>query len=186
MMSASARPLACERQWQRLEGRIAELLLRPVHLLVSAPCALFLAALAAMLLRHPDVQFYEIDRVAFVLLVVGVLGRAVVLRQPILVLERASWPMLALTVLAVASVAGGLCLFAQQADNTAANKGQQMSAQNQGSSAAGRDLTQKIRREIVKDKTLSTYTRNIKIISKDGQVTLKGREFRGRQESLGS
>ena len=89
-----------------VEGKIAEILLAPVHLLVSVPTALFLAALAAMLLRHPDVQFYEIDRVAFVLLVIGVVGRAVVLRQPILVLDRASWPMVALTLLAMASVAG--------------------------------------------------------------------------------
>jgi putative inorganic carbon (HCO3(-)) transporter len=106
MIGASSRPLPYERQRLVVEGKIAEILLAPVHLLVSVPTALFLAALAAMLLRHPDVQFYEIDRVAFVLLVIGVVGRAVVLRQPILVLDRASWPMVALTLLAMASVAG--------------------------------------------------------------------------------
>jgi len=90
----------------RLNSKIIEILLTPVRLLVSVPSALFLAALTAMLLRHPDVQFYEIDRVAFVLLVIGVLGRAVVLRQPVLVFERAIWPMLALTLLALVSVAG--------------------------------------------------------------------------------
>jgi O-antigen ligase len=73
---------------------------------MASPSVLFLAALSAMLLRHPDVAFYEIDRVAFVLLVVGVLGRAVVLRQPVFIMERASWPMLALTLLALASVLG--------------------------------------------------------------------------------
>ena len=46
---------------------------------MAAPAALFLAALTAMLLRHPDVPFYEIDRVAFVLLVVGVTLRAAVI-----------------------------------------------------------------------------------------------------------
>lgn len=106
MIGATTKPLAWERQGVGLESKIAEALLTPLRLLVSVPSALFLAALAAMLLRHPDVQFYEIDRVAFVLLVIGVLGRAVVLRQPVLVLERASWPMLGLTVLALASVAG--------------------------------------------------------------------------------
>jgi putative inorganic carbon (HCO3(-)) transporter len=107
MIGASARPLfGGQRQRLVLEGKIAELLLIPVRLLVSAPSALFLAALAAMLLRHPDVQFYEIDRVAFVLLAIGILGRAVVLRQPVLIFERASWPMLGLTLLALASVAG--------------------------------------------------------------------------------
>jgi O-antigen ligase len=68
------------------------------------PTALFLAALAAMLLRHPDVPFYEVDRVAFVLLVLGVSGRAILTRQRLLVVERATWPMIGLTILAIGSV----------------------------------------------------------------------------------
>ena len=80
--------------------------LSPLQVLMAAPTLLFLAALTAMLLRHPDVAFYEIDRVAFGLLILGVVGRAVVLRQRIFVLERASWPMIGLTALAVASVLG--------------------------------------------------------------------------------
>jgi O-antigen ligase len=80
--------------------------LRPLQAMMMAPAALFLAALAAMLLRHPDVPFYEIDRVAFALLVVGVAGRAVVTRQRLLIVERATWPMIGLTLLAVASVLG--------------------------------------------------------------------------------
>jgi O-antigen ligase len=78
--------------------------LRPLHAMATAPTVLFLAALTAMLLRHPDVPFYEIDRVAFVLLALGVAGRAVVTRQRFVVVERATWPMIGLTVLAVASV----------------------------------------------------------------------------------
>jgi len=79
--------------------------LRPLQAVMMAPVALFLAALAAMLLRHPDVPFYEIDRVAFALLFMGVAGRAVVTRQrwP---MERATWPMIALTSLAVVSMIG--------------------------------------------------------------------------------
>jgi putative inorganic carbon (HCO3(-)) transporter len=80
--------------------------LRPLQALIAAPSLLFLAALTAMLLRHPDVAFYEIDRVAFVLLVVGVVGRAIVRRQRIFSLERATWPMFGLTTLAVVSVLG--------------------------------------------------------------------------------
>ncbi|MGA8762809.1 MAG: O-antigen ligase family protein, partial [Candidatus Sulfotelmatobacter sp.] len=80
--------------------------LGPLQALFSAPSFLFLAALTATLLRHPDVPFYEIDRVAFGLLLLGVAGRAVVLRQPLLVIERATWPMLGLTLLAVSSVIG--------------------------------------------------------------------------------
>ncbi|MGA2377439.1 MAG: hypothetical protein ABSF72_18145, partial [Candidatus Sulfotelmatobacter sp.] len=78
--------------------------LRPLQAMVAAPTALFLLALTAMLLRHPDVPFYEIDRVAFALLVVGVMVRAVVTRDRLLVVERATWPMIGLTLLAVASV----------------------------------------------------------------------------------
>ena len=52
--------------------RAMQVLLHPLRVLMAAPSFLFLATLTAMLLRHPDVAFYEIDRVAFVLLVVGV------------------------------------------------------------------------------------------------------------------
>jgi O-antigen ligase len=84
---------------------LAALTIRPLQALIAVPTLLFLAALAAMLLRHPDVSFYEIDRVAFGLLVVGVGMRVIALRQPLFV-ERASWPMLGLTILALASAIG--------------------------------------------------------------------------------
>ena len=87
-------------------GRGFAMALRPLHAMITAPVVLFLAALAAMLLRHPDVPFYEIDRVAFGLLLLGVAARAVVTRQRLLVFERATWPMIGLTCLAVASVIG--------------------------------------------------------------------------------
>jgi len=80
--------------------------LRPLQALMIAPAALFLGALGAMLLRPPDVPFYEIDRVLFLLLVAGVAVRAIVTRQRLLVVERATWPMIGLTLLAVASVIG--------------------------------------------------------------------------------
>ncbi|MGA9509890.1 MAG: O-antigen ligase family protein [Candidatus Sulfotelmatobacter sp.] len=70
------------------------------------PMALLMAALTAMLLRPPDVPFYEIDRVVFALLVAGVVGRAIVTRQRFWTVERASWPMIGLTLLAVTSVMG--------------------------------------------------------------------------------
>jgi putative inorganic carbon (HCO3(-)) transporter len=89
-----------------LAARVTQVLLFPLQLLTAIPSLLFLSALTAMLLRHPDVAFYEIDRVAFGLLMVGVVGRAVVLRQRLFVLERATWPMVGLTLLTVASVAG--------------------------------------------------------------------------------
>ena len=105
-MPAISLQVAPTRLPDAIAAQAAALVLRPLQALVAAPSFLFLAALSAMLLRHPDVSFYEIDRVAFGLLVLGVSGRAVVLRQPLIVVERATWPMLALTVLAVASAAG--------------------------------------------------------------------------------
>lgn len=80
--------------------------LRPLQAMMAIPTGLFLAALAAMLLRHPDVPFYEIDRVAFLIVVLAVAARAMVTRQPLVTLERATWPMIGLTFLAVASVIG--------------------------------------------------------------------------------
>jgi O-antigen ligase len=73
---------------------------------MAAPVALFLTALMAMLLRPPDVPFYEIDRVAFGVLLLGVAGRAILKRQRLLIVERATWPMMGLMLLAVASVIG--------------------------------------------------------------------------------
>lgn len=101
----------------------AKLALRPLQALASAPSLLFLAALTAMLLRHPDVAFYEIDRVTFGLLAVGVIVRGVVMREKLFVVERITWPMLGLTGLAVISVlsqdAAGQGVFIQPFDHEA-------------------------------------------------------------------
>jgi hyperosmotically inducible protein len=63
-------------------------------------------------------------------------------------------------------------------DNTAVNKRDKNSgeatADQQKMTAADRELTVKIRRSIMADKSLSTYAHNVKIISQDGTVTLKG------------
>src|ERR1700727_2400485 len=63
-------------------------------------------------------------------------------------------------------------------DNTKTNQGDQntgaMTADHQKMNPADRQTSQQIRSAIVKDKTLSTYSHNIKIITQDGKVTLKG------------
>jgi osmotically-inducible protein OsmY len=63
-------------------------------------------------------------------------------------------------------------------DNTKVNKRDRSSgevtADQQKADAADRDLTKKIRQSVIADKTLSTYAHNIKIISQNGAVTLKG------------
>src|SRR5580698_5302706 len=60
------------------------------------------------------------------------------------------------------------------ADNTKLNQQTQPTADQQKNNRSDRDITQQIRRSIVKDKSLSTYAHNVKIITQNGQVTLKG------------
>jgi osmotically-inducible protein OsmY len=65
-----------------------------------------------------------------------------------------------------------------QADNTKMNKGDAAkdatTADQQKMNPSDRAITQKIRAEIMKDKSLSTYAHNVKVITQDGKVTLKG------------
>jgi hyperosmotically inducible periplasmic protein len=61
------------------------------------------------------------------------------------------------------------------ADNTKKNKEQTTpTADEQKMNPADRAITQKIRKAIHEDTTLSTYAHNIKIITQDGKVTLRG------------
>ena len=66
----------------------------------------------------------------------------------------------------------------QAPDNTAKNKGDQDSSHpTAGQSKNDKtdvQLTRDIRRDVMKDKTLSTYGHNVKIITEGGKVTLKG------------
>jgi hyperosmotically inducible periplasmic protein len=60
-------------------------------------------------------------------------------------------------------------------DNTKQNKDQTSpTAEQQKMNPADRAITQKIRKAIHEDKSLSTYAHNIKIITQDGKVTLRG------------
>ena len=47
-------------------------------------------------------------------------------------------------------------------------------ADQQKDNRSDRDITQQIRQAIMKDKSLSTYAHNVKVITQHGQVTLKG------------
>jgi hyperosmotically inducible protein len=59
-------------------------------------------------------------------------------------------------------------------DNTKANQNTTPTADQQKMNPADRDLTKKIRMALHDDQSLSMYAHNIKIISQDGKVTLKG------------
>ena len=62
----------------------------------------------------------------------------------------------------------------QAPDNSNQNKGHVETADSQPNSKTDRETTAKIRKAIVGDKDLSTYAHNIKVITANGQVTLKG------------
>ncbi len=86
--------------------------------------------------------------------------------------------------LVCAMVAAGAVLAAvpavaqTPADNTKVNERDRSknepTADQQKENASDRDLTQKVRRSVMDDKTLSTYAHNVKIIAQDGRITLKG------------
>jgi len=63
-------------------------------------------------------------------------------------------------------------------DNTAVNKRDrdagQATADQQKDNRSDRELTRDIRRSIMADKSLSSYAHNVKIISQNGTVTVKG------------
>jgi hyperosmotically inducible protein len=85
-------------------------------------------------------------------------------------------------ILFAALFCGSLLAYAQdppvKPDNTKVNKQDrnagQPTADQQKMNKADRDLSAQIRKSIMADKSLSTYAHNIKVISQDGVVTLKG------------
>ena len=59
-------------------------------------------------------------------------------------------------------------------DNTRQNKKESVDADQQSNAKSDVQLTASVRKAIMADKELSTYAHNVKIITKNGQVTLKG------------
>src|SRR6202022_1667099 len=63
-------------------------------------------------------------------------------------------------------------------DNTKANQrdrdSKRVTADQQKNNSSDLETTRRIRRALMQDKALSTYAHNIKIITSDGSVTLKG------------
>lgn len=91
-------PLPCLAHWTVVNA------FRPLHALVAAPAILFLATLAVMLFRPPDLQFYWLDRVAFLLLLFVVMLRVVALRRRATLAHPVMWPMAALLLLGFGSL----------------------------------------------------------------------------------
>ena len=65
-----------------------------------------------------------------------------------------------------------------RSDNTAVNtrdrNANEPTADQAKNNVSDRDIMQKIRQAVMADKSLSTYGHNVKIISENGKVTLKG------------
>jgi hyperosmotically inducible protein len=84
----------------------------------------------------------------------------------------------ALVVCAVCSFLSVPAMAQPAPDNTKVNKRDRAkgapTADQQKENSGDRQLTQKIRQSIMKDKSLSTYAHNVKVIAQGGQVTLKG------------
>ncbi|HKV39419.1 MAG TPA: BON domain-containing protein [Blastocatellia bacterium] len=86
---------------------------------------------------------------------------------------------IAVTILScVAAVACYGQVSGTKPDNTKVNqrdrKSDAVTADQQKGNTTDRELTKQIRRSIMDDKSLSTYAHNIKVISQNGVVTLKG------------
>ena len=76
------------------------------------------------------------------------------------------------------SLAASSAVAQTAADNTKVNTRDRtagaVTADQQKETPADRDLTKRIRQSVVGDKSLSTYAHNVKIVTRGGQVTLKG------------
>ena len=86
--------------------------------------------------------------------------------------------ILALTCLSVFSLAAMAADDKTKPDNTATNErdrsGETQTSGDQSNSSADVKTTQAIRQALMKDSELSTTAKNIKIITENGQVTLRG------------
>jgi O-antigen ligase len=77
--------------------RAVALVARPIYALLRAPELVYLAVLAVMLFRPPDIPFYGLDRVALALLVAVCGLRALCWREKLWQPDPVTWPLLALT-----------------------------------------------------------------------------------------
>jgi O-antigen ligase len=85
--------------WSDVGGSAVAVIARPLHALMAVPTLLFLATLAVMLFRPPDLEFYCVDRIFFGVLAVSVGLRAMILRQAWWPENRILWAMAGLMVL---------------------------------------------------------------------------------------
>jgi O-antigen ligase len=104
-MNITSQEISLPRRRMRLAITPVSLVARPLYALLLTPELVYLAMLAVMLFRPPDIPFYGLDRLALALLV-AVLGvRSLWLRKKLWQFDAVSWPLLALTGIAFYSAA---------------------------------------------------------------------------------
>src|SRR6266480_7099342 len=90
-------------------------------------------------------------------------------------IKQASLALASISIISLTAVAAD---EKAKADNTATNQrdrsGETNTSGNQSNSSADLKITQAIRRALMKDGELSTTAKNIKVITANGQVTLRG------------
>jgi hyperosmotically inducible periplasmic protein len=96
------------------------------------------------------------------------------------IVMRKTFLLVVSTLVFAGTLLGGSVQQEQQPapDNTKTNQGDAnqgaKTADQQKMNPADRETTKKIRSALMNDKSLSNYAHNIKIITRDGMVTLKG------------
>lgn len=83
-------------------------------------------------------------------------------------------PIAACAAIVLTCSSGYVSIHGQEPDNSRESKGQSRTADDQTNTKTDRLLTANVRKAIIRDKNLSTYAHNVKIITHDGHVTLKG------------
>jgi osmotically-inducible protein OsmY len=65
-------------------------------------------------------------------------------------------------------------MYTQEPDNTKRNKDKQHTADDAKNNTSDVETMRQIRKAVVDDSSLSTYAHNVKIIARNGKVTLRG------------
>jgi hyperosmotically inducible protein len=93
-------------------------------------------------------------------------------------MNQPSWIRKSLLIVSVGSLSFATNAWAQdkptKPDNTRMNREAGQTADQQKETKEDRTLSQQIRKAVTDDKSLSTYAHNVKIISQNGTVTLRG------------
>jgi osmotically-inducible protein OsmY len=93
-------------------------------------------------------------------------------------MNQPSWIRKSVLIASVGSISFAMNAWAQdkptKPDNTRVNRDGGQTADQQKETKDDRTLSQQIRKAVMDDKSLSTYAHNVKIISQNGTVTLRG------------